>query len=242
MRLPHLSQMHRLPQFVRSFLAYRRQARESGARLPNWRDWRPMMGDATKTTGFDSQYLYHCAWAARELARRLPARHVDFSSSLWFVGLASAICPIEHYDYRPPDLHLSQVKVGACDLMNLPFADGSLDSISCMHVIEHVGLGRYGDTLDAIGDRKAMAELARVLAPGGVLLFAAPVGRARTEFNAHRIYSHEEIVRAFPGLEAESFALITDRRHGARLVENADPAAVAEQRYACGCWVFRRPA
>ena len=241
MRLPPLKQFHRLPHFVQQFLEYREQAKNTGARVPAWRDWRPILSDATKATSFDSHYIYHCAWAARQLALNNPSRHVDFSSALWFVSIASSICPIEHYDYRPPDLHLSNVKVGSCDLMNLPFADESLSSISCMHVIEHVGLGRYGDTLDAIGDLKAMAELERVLAPGGVLLFATPVGRARTVFNAHRIYSYEDILKSFPSLTVESFSLITDKRHGGRLVENADPDLVAAQKYACGCWVFRRP-
>ncbi len=242
MHLPPISQLHRLPEFIRDFLQYRRMAAEQKTRLPLLRDWRPRMEDATATTGFDAQYLYHCSWAARELAARKPQRHVDFSSSLWFVGLGSAICPIEHYDYRPPELSLDNVKVGSCDLMQLPFADNTLASISCMHVIEHIGLGRYGDHIDATGDRKAMQELARVLAPGGTLLFATPVGRPRIVFNAHRIYSYEEILAAFPELTVESFALITDGRHGGKLVVNADPAMVAEQRYGCGCWVFRKPA
>jgi SAM-dependent methyltransferase len=241
MHLPPVSQWRRFPQFLRDFHRYRALAAAEGARQPFWRDWRPRMEDATATTGFDAQYLYHCAWAARELAARRPARHVDFSSSLWFVALASAVVPIEHYDYRPPALDLEGVRVGACDLTRLPFEDGALDSISCMHVTEHVGLGRYGDALDAAGDRKAMRELARVLAPGGALLFAVPVGRPRVVFNAHRIYAYEEIVAAFPGLSVERFSLITDGRHGSRFLQDADPVQVAEQKYACGCWVFRKP-
>jgi SAM-dependent methyltransferase len=241
MHLPPLAQWARLPRFVSEFRRYRAQAAREGARAPSWRDWRPRLEDATAATGFDAQYLYHCAWAARELAARKPERHVDFSSALWFVGIASAIIPIEHYDYRPPALDLSGVRVSACDLLRLPFEDGALDSVSCMHVVEHIGLGRYGDAIDALGDRKAMAELARVLAPGGVLLFAVPVGRPRVVFNSHRIYAYEEIVAAFPALSVERFSLITDGRHGSRFVPDADPALVAEQKYGCGCWVFRKP-
>ena len=242
MRLPKLSKFHRFPKFISEFFHYRRLAKDQKTRLPLWRDGRPLLEDATATTGFDSHYLYHCSWAVRELAKRRPERHVDFSSSLWFVGLGSAICPIEHYDYRPPDLTLPGLKVGACDLMELPFADGAFHSISCMHVVEHIGLGRYGDQIDASGDRRAMAELARILAPGGVLLFVVPVGQPRVVFNAHRIYSYEDIRNAFADLQIESFSLILDGRHGGKLVFDADPALVAQQKYGCGCWVFRRPA
>ena len=242
MHLPRLSKFHRLPRFLRDFAQYRRAAAQNGARAPLLRDLYAMVDDATPRTGFDAHYIYHCGWAARELARRRPERHVDISSALWFVSVASAICPIAHYDYRPPALNLPNVEVGAADLLKLPFADRSLASLSCMHVVEHVGLGRYGDALDPLGDRKAMQELERVLAPGGVLLFATPVGRSRTMFNAHRVYSYAEITTAFPRLVVESFALITDGRHGGKLIFDADPALVAEQKYGCGCWVFRRPA
>ncbi len=108
--------------------------------------------------------------------------HVDIGSSLFFVGNVSAYQPMVHYDYRPPALALPGVDVGAADLLNLAFADGSIASLSCMHVVEHVGLGRYGDTLDPAGDVKACAELSRVLAPGGQLLFVTPVGQASVHF------------------------------------------------------------
>ncbi|NDC42314.1 MAG: DUF268 domain-containing protein, partial [Chitinophagia bacterium] len=56
----------------------------------------------------------------------------------------------------------------------LPFESDSIPSLSCMHTIEHVGLGRYGDQLDPQGDLKAIAELKRVVQPGGDLLFVTP--------------------------------------------------------------------
>src|SRR5207253_10606962 len=69
-------------------------------------------------------------------------------------------------------------------LLSLPFADRSVESLSCLHVAEHVGLGRYGDELDPEGTVKAARELQRVVAPAGRLYFALPVGRPRTEFRS----------------------------------------------------------
>ncbi len=110
-----------------------------------------------------------------------------------------------------------------------------------MHVLDYIGLGRYGDKLDPMDDQKAMRELSCVLAPGAALLLAVSVGKARTVFNAHHIYAYKEIVAALPDLIVESFALITDSKHGSKLTFYADPALVAEQKYACGCRVLKRP-
>ena len=94
--------------------------------------------------------------------------------------------------------------------MQLPFGDGTIASLSCMHVVEHVGLGRYGETLDYDGDLKAIAEVKWVVTAGGSLILAVPVGRPKIVFNAHRIYSYEQILLYFEGFELREFALIPD--------------------------------
>lgn len=229
------------PSYLRDLIRFRRTSRALGRPVPKLSKIRPI-NEATGTTGFDTHYVYHTGWAARVLARLKPAHHVDIGSSLFFVSNVSAHVPMTHYDYRPPAFAIPGAEVGAADLLALSFADGSIPSLSCMHVIEHVGLGRYGDTLDPMGDARACSELKRVLAPGGHLLFVTPVGRPEIHFNAHRIYSFESVMVLFEGLELAEFALITDKRDGAMLVMDADPARVARQRYGCGCFLFRKPA
>jgi SAM-dependent methyltransferase len=109
-----------------------------------------------------------------------------------------------------------------------------------MHVVEHVGLGRYGDSLDPEGDRKAMAELGRVLAPGGSLLFVVPIGRPRLRFNAHRVYAYGQIADAFRDLELVEFSLIPDDAPSVGMVRRATPEQADRQEYGCGCFWFRR--
>ena len=86
-----------------------------------------------------------------------------------------------------------------------------------------------------------MAELQRVLAPGGSLLFVVPVGRPRILFNAHRIYAHQQIVAAFAELQLVEFALVPDFPR-IELVPDAPPALADAQTYGCGCFLFTRAA
>lgn len=176
------------------------------------------------------------------LVRTKPELHIDVSSSVYFIALASAVVPIRQYEFRPPNMVLDRLETRQGSLLALPLDDRSVASLSCMHAVEHVGLGRYGDPLDPEGDLKAMAELQRVVAPGGQLLFVVPVGKPRVQFNAHRIYAYEHIVEAFSELELEQFALIPDEPETGHLMVDASPALVAEQKHGCGCFLFRRPA
>lgn len=227
--------------FLREFRAFKKMMSGSEARFSlEWQDRHVCMNDRTATTAFDRHYIYHPAWAARVLARTRPACHVDFSSSLHFCSMLSAFVPVKFYDYRPAELDLSNLSSEAADLLALPFDDQSIDSLSCMHVVEHVGLGRYGDPLDPDGDLKAIAELKRVLAPGGSLLFVVPVGKPKIMFNAHRIYSYEQVMRYFAGLHLQEFALIPDDPADGGLVYNAAPEMADAQSYGCGCFWFIR--
>jgi SAM-dependent methyltransferase len=223
---------------------YRRLAAHPAPRFDlSTRDLKLVLGEASAQTEFDRHYIFHTAWAARILSGTRPIRHVDVGSSLYFVTGVSAFVPVEFVDIRPARLRLEGLRASAGSLAALPFADGTVDSLSCMHVLEHVGLGRYGDPVDYDGDRIAAAELARVLAPGGRLLMVVPIGaRARIQFNAHRIYEAGQLTAMFEGLELETFTLIPDDAADGDLVTDPSPELLARQRYACGCFVLRRPA
>lgn len=229
--------------YLRDYREFRRQqALPGGDAFPplRWSDHYTVLGEWTKETALDAHYVYHPAWAARILAQTRPKEHVDVSSFVHFAALVSAFVPIRFYDYRPARITLSGLACGRADLLALPFESGSLPSLSCMHVVEHVGLGRYGDPVDAAGDRKAMAELARVVAPGGDLLVAVPVGRPRVEFNAHRVYSCEAILGAFPGFDLVRLDLVPDDALATGMIAGATPAQVDAQEYGCGCFWLRR--
>lgn len=207
-----------------------------------WTDRWLCLGDATSQTGFDRHYVFHTAWASRVLAATRPSMHVDISSSVFFVTMVSAFVPVRFYDYRPAEFGLSGLDSAHADLTRLPFEDASVSSLSCMHVVEHVGLGRYGDPLDYDGDLKAVSELKRVVAKEGQLLFVVPMGgEARIQFNAHRIYTYRQITDLFSDFELVEFALIQDGRAEPAFVRNATESLSDAQGYGCGCFWFRKP-
>ena len=226
--------------YRRDFARFSKLAVAEGRSPPRWNDRFPCLGEKGPSTPFDRHYLYHTSWAARILAQTRPDVHVDVSSSLFFVGLVSAFVPVRHYDYRPPALQLPNLGTGFADLTALPFSDGQITSLSCMHVLEHVGLGRYGDVLDPSGDTKAMRELNRSVKRGGDLLIVVPVGRPRICFNAHRVYGYDQVVDNFAAFDLREFRLVPDDPSDGALVE-ADRETVNKQNYGCGCFWFRKP-
>jgi SAM-dependent methyltransferase len=205
--------------------------------LINDNDLFPCLNDNTAYTPFDAHYVYHPAWAARVLKVINPSKHIDISSTLHFCSIISAFYKTEFYDYRPAKLNLSDLTSLEIDLNNLKFESNSVESISCMHTIEHIGLGRYGDKLDPDGDLKAIKELQRVTKIGGHLLIVVPVGKPRIQFNAHRIYSFEMINSLFENFELQNFSIVKDDQ---TFIEKATTSIVEEQRYGCGCFWYSK--
>ena len=197
----------------------------------------PQLLDRTSATEFDAHYVHQGAWVFRHLLDRRPPRHVDVASYVGYLGFFSAVAPTEFVDIRPPDLQLPQLTVHDGSLVQLPFPDRSVDSLSCLHVVEHIGLGRYGDPLDVLGSEHACAELARVLAVGGELYLSLPVGRPRIYFNAHRVHSVEQVLQFMAELELLDLAVVLD---DGSYVANCPFDVVAGQSYACGMFRFTR--
>lgn len=235
-----LSLPQRLARFRQDWRRFKSdEAARGGGRFPDadWTERIPSLWEATETTAYDAHYLYHVAWAVRVVTGYAPAMHVDISSSLNFCTTLSATVPTEFYDFRATPLQLDNLICGQADLTQLFFDDSSVASLSCMHTIEHVGLGRYGDPIDVNGDMAAAAELSRVVRPGGHLLMVVPVGRPRIVFNSHRIYGHDQILAMFPGFDVFETALVRDDRS---FVRNPAVTEFDAQSYGCGCFHLRK--
>ena len=225
--------------FIKDYKKFKSRRNKDRFNL-NWKDRKPCLDDDTMGLGYDRQYIYHTAWAARILKEINPKEHTDISSISYFNTIISAFIPVRFYDFRPPTIELSNLQTGMADLTSLKFNDNSIESLSCMHTVEHLGLGRYGDNIDPEADLKAIKELTRVLAIRGSLLFVVPIGKPKIIFNAHRIYSYEQIVKYFSNLKVEEFTLIPGNPEDGGLVKNPSKELTAKQEYSAGCFWFKK--
>ncbi len=151
--------------------------------------------------------------------------------------MLSAITEMTFIDIRHLNANLKKLKSGYRSILEMPYPDNSIYSLSSLHVAEHISLGRYGDPLDPEGTIKAINELKRVLAVGGNLYFSLSVGSPRLCFNAHRIHSPEQILEYFSELKLVEFSGVDDKGN---FLENIDPSELANQHYACDIFWFRK--
>lgn len=155
----------------------------------------PCLFDKTTETQIEPIYFYQDSWAFERIYAYKPKKHIDIGSHHKFCAFLSKITDLTMIDIRPLSLPLDSIKFLHGNLLNLPFNNKSIDSLSSLCVIEHIGLGRYGDTLDPNGSEKAIIEINRVLKPGAHFYFSVPVETdSKTYFNAHRTFNENYLL------------------------------------------------
>lgn len=235
-----LSKWRGLGFYARNAFAYRRANRTPAFDI-HWADvWYRSYDRFADAGSVTFHYFFQDLWAASRLYDAGVRRHVDVGSRLdGFVAHILPFCEVVYVDARPLGVRIPRLTFARALLTDLPFAAQSVPSLSCLHVLEHVGLGRYGDPIDPDGHVRAAAELTRVLAQGGTLLFGAPVGRERLCFDAHRVFDPGTVASLFSGLRLVEFSLIDDA--GRWHTEGASFDAARACSYGCGLFLFQKP-
>jgi len=221
--------------FLESLAAWKQQ----GGRID---DFMPILGENRENAGgIDSHYFNQDILVAQQIFRKNPVRHVDIGSRLdGFIAHVAAFRPIEVFDLRPLKTEIPNIIFRQADLMRLDSTlEGCCDSLSSLHVIEHFGLGRYGDLTDTLGHQKGFLNLTLMVKPGGTLYLSFPVGRSRVEYNSCRVFDPREVF-TWPGagsIDLEQFAFVDD---DGRLYLQSQPEVAAKMnlRYGCGIYTF----
>ncbi|MCS7204724.1 MAG: DUF268 domain-containing protein [Leptospiraceae bacterium] len=163
----------------------------------------PELNEKLDYTPVDPVFFYQDTWFAYHIFRIKPSHHYDVGSSLMTMGIISQNIPVTFIDIRPPrGVSLPNFYFLKGSIVNLPFPDEYVETISSLCVIEHVGLGRYGDDLDPQGSEKAIQELIRVIKKKGYLFLSTLVGREnRIYFNAFRTFARAYLLELFQNTE-----------------------------------------
>ena len=192
-----------------------------------------------------NHYFWQDLLVAQKIAAARPARHVDVGSRIdGFVAHVAAFREIEIIDIRAMPEKIPNVRFRQADMMRLdPALAGYTSSLSCLHALEHFGLGRYGDPIDFEGHEKGFQSLHQLLSPDGTLYFSVPIGPLRIEFNAHRVFSLAYLLGMFEGkFSMVSFAYVDDRGslHDNVALTDEIVATNAGCKFGCGIFELRR--
>lgn len=230
-----------LPRFVADYWRFRRAFTGAMSVLPSMHDRRESAGSV------ENEYFGQDLHVAQCVFRHGPRRHIDVGSRFdGFVAHVASYRKIEVIDIRPVVTQVPNVTFIRGDLMSgIDGMDDSCDSLSCLHAIEHFGLGRYGDGLQPDGHIRGIRNLARMVQPGGRLYLSCPVGIDRVEYNSHRILDPVGLLATARdcGLDAEGLATVS--RKGV-LSEAGDVARSAvmlsRSNYSLAIFTFRKRA
>jgi len=188
---PLLTFLKGMPAFLRGYREIRRQAGMAEPVFP-FGPFYPCLEDRHKESGIATGHYFHqdLLVAGRIFANH-PVRHVDIGSRIdGLVAHVASFREIEVLDIRALTSAIPNIRFRCADLMAPDFAlIDYCDSLSCLHALEHFGLGRYGDRIDQRGYLTGWENIHRMLQKGGKFYFSVPIGEQRIEFNAHRVFS-----------------------------------------------------
>ncbi|MBI3793932.1 MAG: DUF268 domain-containing protein [Nitrospinae bacterium] len=213
-----------VPRFVAGWLHFRSGYEGKMAFYPCLYDWREQAG-AT-----DDEYFWQDLHVARKIFAAGPKKHVDVGSRIdGFVAHVASFREVEVFDIRPLSSKVPGITFRRADMTNpLNSFHDYCDSLSCLHSLEHFGLGRYGDPVDPDGYRTGLLNMAKIVRRGGLFYLSVPAGIERVEFNAHRIFDPRRLAELAlsHGLELKEIAYMGD---GGAIIETSDPKPALEE-------------
>ena len=188
-------------------------------------------------------YFHQDLLVAGFIFKNQPKRHLDIGSRIdGFVAHVASFREIEVADVRPlKNLSCENIKFVKADLMQQNDL-GQFDSISCLHAIEHFGLGRYTDPIDIDGHNKGITNLVNLIFKDGYLYISFPVGQNdEVHFNAHRVFKVDTILKhpsIIKKMRLIRFDYVDDRGnlHLNSSVDSFDKNTV----YGCGIYTFKK--
>lgn len=228
-----------LPQYFHDLHILQEQIKKSDNHFPLGKAW-PCLDDMLLDSGMAKGHYFHQdLLVARRIYINKPKIHVDVGSSIdGFVAHVASYREIEVLDIRPLSSKIPNVKFTQADLMGeLNNMVNYCDSLSCLHALEHFGLGRYGDQVKVDGHIDGLNNLYNILKQNGKFYFAVPIGPQRIEFNAHRVFSIKYLMDYFNAkYHIDNFSYVDDKGdlHENVILDDVNIKANYNCYYGCG--------
>lgn len=202
------------PAYLSAYFELRRQKPRENRKF-EFGHFYPCLEDRFAPSGLaEGHYFHQDLLVASRIFTAQPQRHIDVASRIdGFVAHVASFRRIFVVDIRPLTSNIRNVEFVQADLMGKIPIDliGSCDSLSCLHALEHFGLGRYGDPVRWDGHRVGFENMLTMLKSGGKFYFSVPIGPQRIEFNAHRVFSLDYLLELFSGrLQLDNFSFVDD--------------------------------
>ncbi len=226
-----------LPKFFFDYIKFRRLFRVKYS-------IRPCLGDHLQSSAsIKNEYFFQDLYVARQIFKSKPIEHIDVGSRVdGFVAHVASFMKIKVLDIRPQFAKVENIEFIQQDLTNLNSLVNSCHSISCLHALEHFGLGRYGDNISQDAFLLGLRNLASMLAKNGLLYLSIPIGIPCIYFNSHRVSSPTEIIEHFQtlGCNLVAFAYYHDGKFNESSDIYSDIKMLINVKYALGIFTFRK--
>jgi hypothetical protein len=156
----------------------------------------PALADFDAESANIGEYFWQDMYVSKEIIAHKPICHSDLGSRVdGFISIISTHMPVVVYDIRPLKLDIENIAARQLDITKIPSnMYGSIESLSCLHTLEHIGLGRYGDQINPDGWMIAFRNLLELLKFNGRLYISVPLGEGCVRFNANRIFDPIEFM------------------------------------------------
>lgn len=240
--LTTLRQARKLPAYISDLKTLSLQQQQSSIPFALGKPY-PCLKDKKAQSGIARGHYFHTdLYIAQCISQNKPETHIDVGSRIdGFVAHVASFRKIHVIDIRPLKNTISNIEFIQTDIMS-PVPEelhNSCDSLSCLHALEHFGLGRYGDPVMYDGYLEGFHNMTHILKPGGKLYLAVPIGPQRIEFNAHRVFSVKYLLSMIEiHYTVEQFSFVDDSGQLHR--DTALDKKKIKENYGCwyGCGIF----
>ena len=194
--LKFLKAIKNFPRLIKDYYDFKRQSLNKD--LFDFSFSFPILSDFYDNAGSSGgHYFYQDLYVAQRIFVRKPENHIDIGSRIdGFVTKVASYRKIKVYDIRHLELKIENIDFVQKDItVDDDELNGICDSISCLHALEHFGLGRYGDKIDYFGYLKGFKSISKMLKKNGIMYLSLPIGKQRIEFNAQRVFSISYVLK-----------------------------------------------